>query len=110
MTLVDLLADDLAFSLASRLDGAPRRVLLWLDPEAQFARLSSFLESALAAKGAKLFRFDPETGLGQLAIELELLRLEAVGAMAVVYLPGFDRPALEPRSAGTAPELCGVYE
>lgn len=111
MSLLDLLANDLLAWMKAAPDGVPRRVLLWLDPEAQFARLAGHLEPALAGCGAKLLRLDPEAGFGQLALKLELLRLEAAGdGRAVVYLPGFGRPALGPRLDGAAPDLWGVYE
>ena len=111
MTLLDLLADDLAAWLGSAADGLPRRVLLWLDPERQFARLVSHLEPALAARGARLLRCAPDEAGSQVALKLALLRLDAApGARAVAYLAGYDHQALEPRPDGGSPQLWSVYE
>lgn len=107
--LIALLADDLAAALATRSDGA-RRVLLWLDPERQFSRLAEHLAGPLEARGLRLLRYAPDAGLGQLGLKLALLRAEPGGAALVVYLPGFNRAALEPRADGRTPELWGVYE
>jgi len=93
-------------------DGVPRRVLLWLDPERQFARLVPFLAEPLGARGTRLLQHDAATATGQLALKLELLALEEDGdTRAVVYLPGYARTALEPAgSEGGEPTLWGIYE
>src|SRR4051794_38497499 len=109
VTLLDLLADDLLGWLEA--DDAPRRVLLWLDPERGFARLAAYLDEPLAARGAHLLRCDADVAEGQLAAQLALLGLEGEpAARAVVYLPGFGRGALEPRPDGAAPALWSVYD
>lgn len=106
-----MLADDLLASLRSAPDGAPRQVLLWLDPEQQFARLVEHLEPPLLARQAQLLRHDPQAGTGQLVLKVALLRVEADPASsAVVYLAGFDGRALEPRADGGVPTLWSVYE
>lgn len=111
MTLVDLLAQDLLQWMDAAPDGVPRRVLLWLDPEGQFRRLAPHLEPALHARGAQLLCHEPTDGTGQLHLKLTLLRLEAEPATrAMVYLPGFDREALEPQADGRPPALWSVYE
>src|SRR5688572_7542767 len=104
--LLALLADDLLGWLAAAPDDVPRRVLLWLDPEAQFARLVPHLEPVLTARGAQLLRYDADGGHSQIGLKLALLRLDAEAAgHAVVYLPGFGRSALEPRPDGRVPAL-----
>lgn len=86
-------------------------MLLWLDPEQQFVRLVDHLEPPLLARQAQILRHDPLAGTGQLALKVALLRVEAdPGSCAVVYLPGFDRRALEPRADGGVPTLWSVYE
>jgi hypothetical protein len=111
MTLVDLLAQDLLQWMDAAPDGVPRRVLLWLDPEGQFRRLAPHLEPILLARGAQLLCHEPTDGTGQLHLKLRLLRLDAEPATrAVVYLPGFDREALEPQADGRPPALWSVYD
>src|SRR5713226_8962004 len=75
MTLAELLAADLLAWLDRAGDGVPRRVLLWLDPESQFARLAPRLEAPLAEAGARLLVLAGRDQ--QLLLKLELLRLEA---------------------------------
>ena len=111
MTLIDRLADDLLAWMDAAPDGVPRRVLLWLVPDRGFLRHSRHLEAALERRGARLLRYDPAAGWGQLALKLELLRLEEdPRARAIVYLPGSDAHALEPRPDGGLPGLWGVFE
>ena len=111
MTLLDLLADDLLRWMDAAPDGVPRRVLLWLDPEGQFRRLVSHMEATLLARGIQLLCPEQIEDAGQLPLKLALLRLEGEpGARAVVYLPGFDRDALEPSRDGRPPTLWSVYE
>lgn len=111
MTVVDRLADDLVGWMDAAPDGVPRRVLLWLDPDRWFLRLARHVEAALERRGARLLRYDPEAGSGQLALKLDLLRLEeAPTTRTVVYLPGFSPAALEPRPDGGPPGLWGVFE
>ncbi|MCC7107428.1 MAG: PglZ domain-containing protein, partial [Chloroflexi bacterium] len=111
MTLPDLLADDLLAWLHAAADDLPRRVLLWLDPRAEFSRLVAHLAPALEARGAHLLRYAPDEGVGQLQLKLELLRLDREpDGRAVVYLPGFDIEALEPRPDGRAPGLWSVID
>lgn len=111
MTLIDRLADDLVAWMDAAPDGVPRRVLLWIDPDRGFARLSGHLDPALRRRGVRLLRYDPDSGSGQLRLKLELLRLEAESdERAVVYLPGFQASDLEPRSDGGLPGLWAVFE
>lgn len=58
-SLLDLLADDLLASLRSGPGGAPCQVLLWLDPEQQFARLVERLEPLVLAPQAQRLRYAP---------------------------------------------------
>lgn len=116
-SVIELLAGDLLRWMDGATDGVPRRVLLWLDPERQFARLVPFLDAPLAARGARLLQHDAGMAAGQLALKLELLALEMnAGAgnapeRAVVYLSGYGRAALEPAGAeGGMPALWGLYE
>ncbi|MCL4534921.1 MAG: PglZ domain-containing protein [Chloroflexi bacterium] len=107
---MELLADDLVGRLQSAADGVPRRVLLWLDPEAQFARLARRLAAPLAQRGVQLLLCEPGEGQGQLALKLALLGLESSAEeRAVVYLPGQGREALAPKQNGV-PALWGLYE
>ncbi len=111
ISLTEQLADDLLGWLGASTDGAPRRVLLWLDPHREFERLIESLASNLAARGARLLRSESNQRTSQLGLKLELLRLDALpGACAIVYLPGFDRASIEPRRDGSAPALWSVYE
>jgi hypothetical protein len=110
-SLLERLARDLLTWMVTASDGVPRRVLLWLDPECGFLRLSTHLGPALEAQGARLLRYDPAAGSGQLSLKLALLRLEAEPeARAVVYLPGFETSDLQPRPDGGLPGLWGVFE
>jgi len=110
-SLIQRLADDLVAWMGAAPDGVPRRVLLWVDPECGFMRLSTHLGPALQAQGIRLLRYDPEAGSGQLSLKLALLRIGAdPEARAVVYLPGFDASALEPRPHGGLPGLWGIFE
>jgi hypothetical protein len=72
MNIIDLLVDDLLGWLEA--DDAPRRVLLWLDPERGFARLAEYLGDPLAARSAHLLRCDAGTLDRQLAARLALRR------------------------------------
>lgn len=110
MNLAELLAEDLAGWLDAALDGVPRRVLLWLDPEEAFRRLLGALAPALAAHRARLLTLAPPGG--QLALKLALLRLEedADAGRAVVYLPGRGPADLAPRPGDAPPALWGIYE
>lgn len=110
-TLLEMLAEDLVRWMYRAPDDVPRRVLLWLDPDRQFSRLVPHLDSALQERDAVLMRYDPESGQGQFAIKLALLRLESTDTgRAVVYLPGFSRQALEPVADGGLPELWALYD
>src|SRR5438046_51851 len=109
--LADLLATDLLAWMAAAPDGVPRRVLLWLDPPRQFARLVPYLERPLAARGARLLCHDARADKGQLGLKLTLLETEADGTrQAVVYLPGFERAALEVPPDTGIPDLWSVYD
>jgi hypothetical protein len=110
-TLLDLLATDLTAWMAGAADGVPRRVLLWLDPDAQFRRLVGLLRSPLELTGLRLLTLSPLDGMGQLDLKLALLRLDGVvGSRAVVYLPGFGASALMPPGDGMSPALWSVYD
>jgi hypothetical protein len=116
--LVELLAGDLLRWMEGPTDGVPRRVLLWLDPERQFARLVPHLDTVLAARSARLLRHDAGGATGQFALKLALLEMEGdadaddTPARAVVYLPGYGRTALEPSTDPDdgVPPLWGLYE
>ncbi len=109
--LVDLLAQDLLAWMNAAADGVPRRVLLWLDPEAQFRRLVPHVEPALGKHGARLLVCEPDAGPGQLDLKIDLLRLENLpDERAVVYLPGWPEAELRPRRDGLPPGLWSVFE
>lgn len=111
MALSDLLTSDLISWMSDAPDGVPRRVLLWLDPESQFARLLPYLETELSNRKVKLLRCDAELGQVQFALKLALLRIEATNdERAIVYLPGFQSEALEPHTNGTPPDLWAIYD
>ena len=111
MALSDLLAEDLLRWMDAVTDGVPRCVLLWLDPERQFGRLVPHVEPVLLNCDTQLLRCEPADGSSQLRLKLALLRLEGeANGRTIVYLPGFDRDALEPRSDGRLPALWSVYE
>ena len=57
MDLLTLLAGDLLAWLRQKPDGAPRRVLLWLDPQREFGRLipTSRLHLSEKARGCWLW-------------------------------------------------------
>lgn len=110
MSLGSLLAADLIEWMGKAPDGVPRRVLLWLDPDRQFVRLEEALREEVEAQVGPVLQSDSDGG-GQLRLKLELLELEArPDGRVVVYLPGFGRNDLEPRSDGTPPALWGVYD
>lgn len=111
MSLGELLADDLIGWMERSPDGVPRRVLLWLDPERQFARLVEALRGDIESGVGLLLHCDPEVDGGQSRLKLTLLELEGkTEGRAVVYLPGFGRSDLEPRTDGSPPTLWAVYE
>ena len=85
-TIVTLLASDLLAWLRQQPDGVARRVLLWLDPAAEFARLA------------------PEDGVGQLAVKLELLRAgehpaDSAHALGVTHLRIRERQGHQARGS-----------
>jgi hypothetical protein len=110
VNLAELLAEDLVVWMNAVPDGVPRRVLLWLDPESTFIRMFAPVSRALAVQHVRMLRLEPPGG--QLAIKLELLRLEAEpgAGRAVVYLPGFGPDDLSPRPNGAPPAMWGIYE
>lgn len=109
MTLIDLLAQDLLQWMGNAPDGVPRRVLLWLDPECQFRRLAAHVTSVLLARDTQFLCCEPKESASQFPLKLALLHVEAESKMrTVVYLPGFDRDALEPRPNGRLPALWSV--
>ena len=101
------MADDLLAALKHE-DGAPRSILLWLDPDGAFTRLGPALEQALVASGASLLSLD--AGAPQLTLKLQLLEIEADRRRAVVHLPGWDAHGLEPGPGGAGPALWGLVE
>ncbi len=110
-SLLQRLTASLLGWMADTPDDAPRRVLLWLDPEQGFARLLPHLQPVLLARGVQLLSYDPQQGIGQTAIKLALAQIEREPeGRAVVYLPGFGRDALQPRSDGSTPGLWGLYD
>lgn len=111
--LLTLLADDLLGALRREPDGVARRVLLWLDPAREFARLAPHLAPALEPHGARLLSFAPADGAGQLGLKLDLLRMASAGQdarVAVVYLPGYGPDALDPQPGGGPPDLWALCE
>lgn len=82
MTLINRLADDLVAWMDAAPDGVPRRVLLWIDPDRSFARLSTYLDPALRRRGVCLLHHGPERGFGQFRLKIE---------------PARSRPAAPPR-------------
>jgi len=58
VTLPELLAGDLRAWMDTAADGVPRCVLLWLDPQSEFAGLIPDVEAALGALGARLLRIE----------------------------------------------------
>jgi hypothetical protein len=109
-SLILRLAHELVSWMDTAPDGIPRRVLLWLDPDCAFKRLSTHLATALKDQGTVFHAYDPPAGRGQLWLKLELLRLEAQPeARAVVYLPGFNDSAFDPRPQ-SLPRLWGIFE
>src|SRR6266498_716844 len=109
-TLPELLARDLLAWASRAPDGVPRKVVLWLDPGREFARLWPQVTPPLEAEGVSTFRCGSGEN-GQLALKLSLLRLEAdSGSRAIVYLPGFSPEAVHLTPDGSAPELWSVYE
>ncbi len=111
MTLHQLLADDLLHWMDAARDDVPRRVLLWPDPEGTLRRLAQHLEPVLLGRGVRLLRYRPDGEPRQLPLRVELLRLEAQPqGRAVVYLPGSDLDATEPRPDWRPQALWSVYE
>lgn len=111
MSLLALLAQDLRQYLGLLPDNVMRQVLLWLDPEDQFRRLVPYLASVLTEHNITLLRLGMVHDQGQFGLKLALLRLETEPhERAVVYLPGYGRPALGPQPDGGAPPLWGLYE
>jgi hypothetical protein len=106
----ELLADELESCQTGAADGVPRRVVLWLDPDAEFLRLWPHVAAALA--GRSVVPLVCQKALGdQLDLKLALLRLETEpGTRTVVYLPGYGSQSLAPRPDGTPPDLWSVYE
>jgi hypothetical protein len=105
--LARLLADDLKSALAAS-DHAPRRVVLWLDPDQQFARLAAAVGGQLEKDGIRLF--DRRTSDGQFALKVAVLRAIGEGAPVVVYLPGHAPADLAGGRDGQAPVLWGLVE
>lgn len=110
VALIELLTDELAACAAGAPDGAPRQVVLWLDPAGDFFRLWPHLASPLADRSLRPIACERATG-DQLGLKLALLRLETERtSRAVVYLPGYSAQALNPHPDGTSPELWSIYE
>lgn len=108
--LADVLADEVLASSLESPDGVTRRTILWLDPLREFERLWPFVAASLEARSARPFK-SGEAVADQLRLKLALLRFEKEPTgRAVIYLPGADQSALEPRADGTAPALWAVYE
>jgi len=68
------LAGDLLRWMDSAADGAPRRVLLWLDPRSEFAGLVPLVDQALDHQGVRPLRLSDRRQ--QLSLKHELLRLD----------------------------------
>jgi hypothetical protein len=107
VSLASALAADLLAALVHE-DGAPRSVLLWLDPDGQFTRLRDAVAGELAANGAKLLALDP--GGSQLEVKLALLDTEGQGRKAVVHLPARTVADLDPARDGRPPVLWAFVE
>jgi len=107
-SLIDAMASDLLAWFDRGTDGVPRRVLLWLDPESQFAALMPKVEPVLAESGVQVLQGERDA---QVALKVALLELDVSDSgRAVVYLPGFARADLEPRADGGVPGLWAAYE
>ncbi|HZC06132.1 MAG TPA: PglZ domain-containing protein, partial [Ktedonobacterales bacterium] len=107
-TLLNLLSNDLRLWSRQQPDGVHRSVLLWLDPHREFGRLVSYLGTVLERDGAQLLIRAPNDGVGQLALKLRLLSSDE--GLCIVYLPGYDKDALEPQPDGGYPGLWALYE
>lgn len=107
VTLAGALAADLLAAFVHE-DGAPRSVLLWLDPDGQFTRLRDAVGGELAAREVTLLALDP--GGSQFELKLALLDLEADGGRAVVHLPGRSVSDLDPAPDGRPPALWAFVE
>ena len=106
-SLARLLADDLRSALVGP-DHAPRHVVLWLDPDRQFARLVPVVGHELDAAGARIF--DRAAFIGQFALKVAVLRAASQGTPAVVYLPGHTLADLAGGQDGRPPVLWGLVE
>ena len=111
--MTESLRELLAVDLVSRLDissaEAPRRVLLWLDPDQGFERVWPSVAEELATRHTVALRCEAGTP-GQFATKIALLRSEGEGVKVVVYLPGSTAAGLEPKRDGSAPDLWSVYD
>jgi hypothetical protein len=108
-SLVEALAEDLVRAVGDGEGGAPRRTLLWLDPDRGFERLWPLVEPELQARQVEPVVGGPSTA-EQFEMKLQVLRAEGTGARVVAYLPGCPIDGLRPRRDGTAPDLWSVYE
>ncbi|MDQ2786767.1 MAG: hypothetical protein M3Y58_17395, partial [Chloroflexota bacterium] len=115
LPLLEALAADLLARFDAAPDGLPRRTLLWLDPEGEFARLVPHLAAPLATAHVTMLTCTQDDGL-QWPVKLAILRRDAAEAAGepaeriLVYLPGWERVALAPGADGTPPDLWSVYE
>lgn len=107
MSLASALANDLVAALQQK-DGAPRSVLLWLDPDGGFTRLRDAVAVELNQKGATLLGLD--AGGSQFELKLQLLETEASAAFAIVHLPNRTAADLQAPSDGRPPALWGLVE
>ena len=107
VSLAGALAVDLLAALGHE-DGAPRSVLLWIDPDGQFTRLRDAVAAELDADAVRLLALDP--GGSQFEVKLALLDIEGAGGRAVVHLPGRRGSDLDAAPDGRPPALWAFVE
>jgi hypothetical protein len=107
VSLGGALAADILTALVHE-DGAPRSVLLWIDPDGQFTRLRDAMATELDANAARLLALGP--GGSQFEVKLALLDIEGAGGKAVVHLPGRVGSDLDAAPDGRPPALWAFVE
>jgi PglZ domain len=107
VSLARALAEDLSAALIHE-DGAPRSVLLWLDPDGQFTRLRDAVSGELRAMATELLPLDHSGS--QFEIKMRLLEIEGTGGTAIVHLPGRSGVDLDGLADGRPPVLWAFVE
>ena len=107
VSLARALADDLLAALEYD-DGAPRTVLLWLDPDSGFTRLREAVAQELVAQAVDVVQLD--AAASQVELKLLLLETEANGGRAIVHLPDRTAADFEPGLDGRPPALWSLVE